>query len=156
MYGCTNLALAGVLIAAALADMADGVLDGPWPLRVLAILSAATLITSGYGLLRDRPWALDALRISALCGLGIALVAVVLLAVAAAVLHGFEPELGLNLELVLELSVALSLALPYLVLYPGSQWLWMRHQRSGGHPAGAARSAEQGPLPNLKPEARPG
>lgn len=101
-----------------------------WPLRVSSLCVAVLLSWSAFGLARATRWRLAALRACALLELTLGLCAIATLAVAAyhlgaaaAVEGPFRPSGTLTLTL------GLALLLPYLLVYPAVQLLWLRRER---------------------------
>jgi hypothetical protein len=92
---------------------------------VPSLLVAALLLASSFGLLRRTPWSLLALRASAWVGLAIGACALAALAISA---FQVSPHDDIGESSALAPLLMLALLLPYLILYPSAQLLWL-HQR---------------------------
>jgi len=95
-----------------------------WLVDAASVLLAALLFASAWGLYRDQPWGLSALRVSALCELSLGLAAIAALALGLAYLggvHGAVGKAGLNWLIVGSLLIT-----PYLIAYPVLQLVWIR------------------------------
>lgn len=90
---------------------------------VPAVLLALMLLASSLGLLGNAPWALRLLRACASIELLIGLCAVAGLALSISYLSGTHSDLGRNGALTM--TLVLALLLPYLVVYPVLQLIWV-------------------------------
>lgn len=104
-----------------------------WPVDVAGSLIAACLMISAFGLLRRTAWSLLALRVSALCELAIGLLTIAGLVLGVAYLGGVHGTVGRTAFTVSILgSVFL---LPYLVIYPVVQLVWIHRTAQSLRPA---------------------
>jgi hypothetical protein len=97
-----------------------------WAVDLPSVLLAGLLLLSSYGLLRRRAWCLRALRVCALCELVVGLSAVAALLLAVSYLGGVHGEVGRSALIVA--SAGSALLLPYLVVYPSLQLLWVQRE----------------------------
>ena len=98
-----------------------------WPVDVLGVALAAVLAVSAAGLWLDARWRAAALRASALSQLAIGLVVFAALALAVSYLGGAYNQVG---RAALSAFVVSSvLLIPYLIVYPTLQLLWLRRAR---------------------------
>jgi len=97
-----------------------------------AVLLAAMLLSSSAGLLRNAPWALRMLRACASIELLIGVVAIAALALSASYLVGTHGDLGRSGALTM--TLVLALMLPYLVLYPVLQLIWVYARQHASAP----------------------
>jgi hypothetical protein len=120
--------LAGLVLWAAFGGLSarDVFVDVP------AVLLAAMLVASSAGLLRNAPWALRMLRACASIELLIGLVAIAALALSASYLAGTHGDLGRSGALTM--TLVLALMLPYLVLYPVLQLIWVYARQHASAP----------------------
>lgn len=88
-----------------------------------AVMLALLLCASALGLLRNAPWALALLRACASIELLIGMVAIAALALSVSYLFGTHSDLGRSGAL--SMTVVIALLLPYLVVYPVLQLLWV-------------------------------
>ena len=117
------------------AVLAFGVLGGVfgglgvrwWVVDVPSVAVAVLLLLSSFGLARAQRWALSALRACAVLELAIGLLAVAALAISATYFGSVHGEVGKSGTLTLLLGV--TLLLPYLIVYPSVQLLWLHHQQ---------------------------
>jgi hypothetical protein len=118
-FAVGNILLAGLVLWAAFTGLTarDLWVDGP------AVLLAAMLVASAAGLMRNAPWALRLLRACASIELLIGLVAIAALALSASYLVGTHGDLGQSGALTM--TLVLALMLPYLVVYPVMQLIWV-------------------------------
>src|ERR1700736_6177856 len=93
------------------------------PVDVGAVLVAGALAVSGVGLLRRAPWALVVARVASVAVLAVGLFVVPVLAAPASYLRGVYGPVGAGGAIILVLVAAL--ALPYLVVLPGAQLVWI-------------------------------
>jgi hypothetical protein len=94
-----------------------------WVVDVPAAIVVALLAAAGVGLLARRPWGEQVARVASLVTLALGLVLVATLALTASYLSGIYGPVGLGGAVILALVAAL--ALPYLVVLPASQLLWL-------------------------------
>jgi len=99
-----------------------------WALDVPAAIIALALLVSAVGLLARLPWALRALHVSAWVSFVLGLTIVSLIVITIAFLRGIHGDYGLGALLVSGLIVAL--LVPYTVLLPALELLWLRRQRA--------------------------
>jgi hypothetical protein len=118
-FAVGNVLLAGLVLWAAFSGLTarDLWVDGP------AVVLALMLLSSSAGLLRNAPWALRMLRACASIELLIGFVAIAALALSASYLVGTHGDLGRSGALTM--TLVLALMLPYLVLYPVLQLIWV-------------------------------
>ena len=118
-FAVGNMLLAGLLLWAAFGGLTvrDTWVDGP------AVVLALMLLASSAGLLRNASWALRLLRACASIELLIGLVAIAALALSASYLSGTHGDLGQ--QGALTMTLVLALMLPYLVVYPVLQLIWV-------------------------------
>ena len=117
---------AGVDLAAAVL-LAIGVFVGLparwWPIDTGAAIVVAFLAASGIGLLLRKPWSNRVARLAAMISLAFGLVLVTILLITASYLGGIYGAVGKGGALIMVLVVAL--VVPYLVLFPAAQLLWL-------------------------------
>jgi hypothetical protein len=94
-----------------------------WPIDTLAVVVTVALSASAFGLLRRTDWAPLAARIASAIVLLLGLALVTVLAVTASYLRGIYDQVGLGGAVILVLVAAL--ALPYLVVLPVAELLWL-------------------------------
>lgn len=118
-FAIGNALLAAVVLWATFGGLTarDYWVDAP------AVLLAAMLLVSSLGLLRGAPWALRMLRTCASIELLIGLCAIAGLALSVSYLLGTHSELGRSGALTMTLLLAL--LLPYMVVYPVLQLIWV-------------------------------
>jgi hypothetical protein len=95
-----------------------------WPVDVGAALLVSLQAVSGIGLLRADAWAPRLARVSSAVALGLGMFLVSVLTVTASWLSGIYGPVGKGGAIVLALVAAL--ALPYLVVLPVVQLVWLR------------------------------
>lgn len=98
------------------------------PVDLTALLIASSLGAAGTGLLARTRWAEDAARIASWIILGIGLLLVATLALTASYLNGVYGPVGQGGAIIL-ICVA-ALALPYLVILPCAQLVWLGPRKS--------------------------
>ncbi len=104
-----------------------------WILDLPSLALAGLMLVSAVGLVRASSWRLQALRVAAGAGMFVGLVAALALAIAASYLIIAQgPRLYDGRTLVL----ITALVLPYMLLYPGAQLLWVHRQLSPQIPSG--------------------
>jgi hypothetical protein len=120
LFGGLNLATAALV--------AFGVFVGLksrwWPVDTAAAALALLQLLSGAGLLASAGWAPKVARAASAVALAMGLFAVTVLAVTASWLGGVYGPVGKGGAIVLVLVAAL--ALPYLVVLPLAQLVWLR------------------------------
>jgi hypothetical protein len=107
-----------------------------WPVDCAAALIIVLFAGAGGGLLADSPWAARAARATSMVSLVLGLSLVSTLALTASYLSGIYGPVGRGGALILALIAAL--ALPYLVVLPLAQLIWLGRRRSAN--AGPATS----------------
>jgi hypothetical protein len=100
-----------------------------WPVDVGAAALTALLAASGAGLLLRASWAARVARAAALVALAVGLVLVATLALTASYLSGIYGPVGRGGAFILVLVAAL--ALPYLVILPAAQLVWLGPRGKG-------------------------
>jgi hypothetical protein len=95
-----------------------------WPVDVAAAVVMALELAAGFGLLSGAKWAERAARAASAVALAVGLFAVTVLAVTASWLGGVYGPVGKGGAIVLALVAAL--ALPYLVVAPIVELVWLR------------------------------
>jgi hypothetical protein len=94
-----------------------------FPVDAGAIVVAASLAAAGIGLLTRRTWGEMGARIASIFVLAIGLVLIATLALTASYLSGIYGPVGKGGAIILVLVAAL--ALPYLVIFPCAQLIWL-------------------------------
>src|SRR4051812_49264331 len=94
-----------------------------WPVDIGAAVLLLAFLGAGVGLLGRAPWGRDTARIASLAALGLGLLLIGVLAVSVSYLNGIYGPVGKGGALILVLVAAL--ALPYLVVLPAAQLLWL-------------------------------
>jgi hypothetical protein len=97
-----------------------------WPVDVGAGALVLLLGAAGAGLLLRKPWAERAARGASFFALGIGLALVATLAITASYLAGIYGPVGRGGAIILALVAAL--AIPYLVVLPASELLWLKKE----------------------------
>ncbi|MEI9936724.1 MAG: hypothetical protein WDO69_05825 [Pseudomonadota bacterium] len=103
-----------------------------WALDVPAAIIALVELVSAVGLLARLPWALRALTVAAWVTFGLGLTIVSLIVITIVFLRGIHGDYGLAALAVSGLIVAL--LVPYTVVLPALELLWLKRQRSESHP----------------------
>ncbi len=103
-----------------------------WALDVPAAIIALASLVSAVGLLARLPWALRALTISAWVSLALGLTIVSLIAITIVFLRGIHGDYGLAALAVSGLILAL--LLPYTVLLPALELIWLKRQSAESQP----------------------
>ncbi len=98
-----------------------------WALDVPAAIIALVELVSAVGLLARLPWALRALTVSAWVSFVLGLTIVSLIVITIVFLRGIHGDYGLAALTVSGLIVAL--LVPYTVLLPALELLWLKRQR---------------------------
>jgi hypothetical protein len=118
-FGVVNLVAAAVVLFAVF-----GALPARWWLvDGGAVVLAALLAAAGVGLVAQKPWAERVARAASIAVLAIGLVFIATLALTASYLAGVYGPVGRGGAVILTLSAAL--AIPYLVLLPAAQLVWL-------------------------------
>jgi hypothetical protein len=94
-----------------------------WPVDIAAAVVFLALVTGGIGLLANARWGKWAARIGAAIALAVGLALVSVVAVTASYLSGIYGPVGRGGALILVLVAAL--ALPYLVVLPAAELVWL-------------------------------
>ena len=124
------------------------------PVDAGAIFVAAVLAVAGVGLLARAKWGANAARLASLVVLAIGLVIIATLALTASYLSGIYGPVGKGGAIILALVAAL--ALPYLVILPCAQLLWLgASPREGSARDESPHEASAGAGAGDKSEARP-
>jgi hypothetical protein len=95
-----------------------------WPVDVGAVVLVVLQAGAGAGLLLRAPWGERAARAASFFALGIGLALVATLAVTASYLAGIYGPVGRGGAIILALVAALTL--PYLVVLPLTELLWLK------------------------------
>jgi hypothetical protein len=104
-----------------------------------AIVVAGLLGAAGGGLLAQTPWAERVARAASIGVLGIGLVLIATLALTASYLSGVYGPVGRGGAVILALSAAL--AIPYLVILPAAQLVWLGLRATRTTPDAGANAA---------------
>ncbi len=132
-FGVANVVAAAVVIFGVFVG-----LPARWmPIDVGGAIVAALLAASGVGLLTGKPWADRVARATAFVVLVVGLVFIAGLAVTASYLSGIYGPVGRGGAVILTLVAAL--AVPYLVVLPAAQLVWL-----GARAPGASRTEGAG------------
>ncbi|HKO47105.1 MAG TPA: hypothetical protein VJV79_05240 [Polyangiaceae bacterium] len=99
-----------------------------WALDVPAALIALALLVSTVGLLGRLPWALRALEVAAWVSFVLGLTVVSLVVITIVFLRGIHGDYGLGALLISTLIVLL--LVPYTVVLPALELLWLKRQRA--------------------------
>ena len=94
-----------------------------WPVDIAAAVVSALLALAGAGLLARTAWAERASRAASFFALGLGLALVATVALTASYLSGIYGPVGRGGSIILVLVAAL--ALPYLVVMPAVQLVWL-------------------------------
>ena len=94
-----------------------------WPIDVAASVVSLLLAAAGVGLLAGAAWADRAARAASFVALGLGLALVATVALTASYLSGIYGPVGRGGAIILVLVAAL--ALPYLVVMPAVQLVWL-------------------------------
>lgn len=94
-----------------------------WPVDLPAIALATLLGLSAFALATRTPWQRILLKISALICLLVGMLVVAAASLSVAFLSGTHGDLGKNGMLIM--AVAIGLIVPYLIIYPCAQLLWI-------------------------------
>jgi len=103
-----------------------------WALDVPAALIALVDLTSALALLARLPWALRALNVAAWVSFVLGLTIVTLIVISIAFLRSIHGDHGLAALAVSGLIVAL--LVPYVVLLPALELLWLKRQPAESRP----------------------
>ena len=127
-------AIGNALLAALVLGFVFGALGVRWWIvDVPSVAVSGLLLGSSFGLVRASRWAWTALRACAVLELVVGLLAIAALAISVVYLGSVHGEIGQNGRLTLLIGV--TLLLPYMVVYPSVQLLWLHHQRQYTKPA---------------------
>ncbi len=118
-FGAGDLATAALVLL----GVFGGLPDRWWVVDAAAIVVGLLLGAAGGGLLADARWAGRVARVAAGVSLALGLALVFLLAISASYLSGIYAPVGPGGAVILVLVMAL--ALPYLVIFPSVQLLWL-------------------------------
>jgi hypothetical protein len=110
-----------------------------WPIDATTALVVALLGASGVSLLLQKAWSTRVARIAAQVALAYGLVLMTMLLVTASYLAGIYGAVGKGGALIMLLVLAM--VLPYLVLFPAAQLLWLGPAPSPADPTPAAAKA---------------
>jgi hypothetical protein len=127
-FAVGNILLAGLVLWATFTGLTARDL---W-VDVPAVLLALMLVASSAGLLRNAPWALRLLRACASIELLVGFVAIAGLALSVSYLSGTHGDLGRSGALTM--TLVLALMLPYLVIYPVLQLIWVYARQHASAP----------------------
>jgi hypothetical protein len=119
VFGLVNIASAVLVYL----GVFEGLPSRYWPVDTLAALVVLALIAGAAGLLGNARWAPWAARIAASFALAVGLALVSVTAVSASYLSGIYGPVGRGGALILLLVAAL--ALPYLIVLPAAQLVWL-------------------------------
>jgi hypothetical protein len=100
-----------------------------WPVDTAAVVLVLLQLVSGAGLVTASPWAPKVARAASAVALAMGLFTVTVLAVTASWLSGIYGPVGKGGSVVLALVAAL--VLPYLVVLPLVQLVWLRPKAPG-------------------------
>jgi hypothetical protein len=139
-FGTGNLVSAGLVAL----GVFGGLPTRSWVIDIPAVVIIVLLGTAGGGLLARRGWAAAVARLASAVTLVLGLVLVGMLAVTVSYLRGIYGPVGRGGALMMTLVAAL--ALPYLVVLPAGQLVWL------GPPA---RTGANAPPPNAGPHGPP-
>jgi hypothetical protein len=118
-FGMSNLVSAGLVAL----GVFGGLPTRSWVIDLPAVVVIGLLGTAGGGLLARRGWAVAVARLASAVTLVLGLALVGLLAVTVSYLRGIYGPVGRGGALIVTLVAAL--ALPYLVVLPAGQLVWL-------------------------------
>ena len=104
-----------------------------WVVDMPSVCVATLLLLSSFGLLRATRWAATALRACAMVELGVGLLAVAGLGISAAYFGSVHGELGRSGLMTFILGI--TLLLPYMIVFPSVQLLWLHRQQRYAQPS---------------------
>src|SRR5579859_446425 len=120
VFGIADLITAAVVVLGVFVG-----LPSRWaPVDAAGVVLIGVQGAAGIGLLAGKPWAPRAARVASALSLALGLALVTVLAVTASWLSGVYGPVGAGGAVVLALVAAL--ALPYLVVMPAVQLVWLR------------------------------
>jgi hypothetical protein len=120
VFGIADLVTAAVLVIGVFVG-----LPSRWaPVDATAILLTGAQVAAGVGLLASKSWAPRVARVASALALALGLALITVVAVTASWLSGVYGPVGAGGAVVLVLVAAL--ALPYLVVMPVVQLVWLR------------------------------
>ena len=125
VFGVAN-ALTGTLVAV---GVFAGLPSRWWPVDAAAAVLVGLEVVSGAALVAGARWAEKLARAASAVSLALGLFTVTILALTASWLSGVYGPVGRGGGLALALVAAL--ALPYLVVLPSVELLWLRREKSG-------------------------
>ena len=103
-----------------------------WALDVPLVTIALVELVSAVGLLAKLPWAFRVLRVAAWLSFVLGLLVVSLILLTIVFLRGIHGDYGLAALAVSALIIAL--LVPYTVVLPALELLWLKRQRAESHP----------------------
>jgi hypothetical protein len=115
-----------------------------WPIDAAAVVVLALFAAAGFGLIGQAAWASKVAWIASAISLTLGILLVATLALTASFLSGVYGPVGRGGALILALVAALSL--PYLVVLPAAQLVWLgpfRREKSSA-PAAAPQAVSSG------------
>jgi hypothetical protein len=112
-----------------------------WPVDAGAGILLSLELASGVALLRGAAWAARAATAACLVALALGLSTVTLLAATASWLAGVYGPIGRGGAIILALVAAL--ALPYIIVLPAVELLWLRRVGAGAAGDGAGTTGEK-------------
>ncbi len=107
-----------------------------WVVDVPAVAIILLLGAAGVGLVMRKPWGERVARLASMVTLGLGLLLVAVVSLTASYLRGIYGPVGMGGAVILVLVAAL--ALPYLVVLPASQLLWLGPRSPKADDRGAA------------------
>jgi hypothetical protein len=119
IFGAVNIASAVLVYL----GVFEGLPARWWPVDVVAALVLVAFVAGAAGLFGDAKWGRWAARIAATVALGVGLLLISLLAVSASYLSSIYGPIGRGGALILILVAAM--ALPYLIVLPAAQLVWL-------------------------------
>ena len=126
VFGAVNLASAVLVYL----GVFEGLPARWWPIDTAAAIVFVALVAGAVGLFGDARWGRWAARIASLVALAAGLVLVSMTAVTVSYLSGIYGPVGRGGALILGLVAAM--ALPYLVVLPAAQLVWLGPWRRAG------------------------
>jgi hypothetical protein len=107
-----------------------------WVVDVPAAVIILLLGAAGVGLVMRKPWGERVARVASMVTLGLGLLLVAIVSLTASYLRGIYGPVGMGGSVILVLVAAL--ALPYLVVLPASQLLWLGPRNPKADDGGSA------------------
>jgi len=105
-----------------------GLPDRWWPVDTGAVVVVLLLAAAGVGLHLDAPWSRKVARAASVITLAVGLVLVTVLALTGSYLMGVYGPVGRGGAVILFFVAATTL--PYLVVFPAAQLVWLRAPRA--------------------------